>query len=375
MEKSLKRVFPLAQDSFWPSDLIKRAADIVLSIVALALLAPFLCVIAVAIKRDSAGPVFYRGARVGRRGSIFSILKFRTMYETPESYSGPRVTAHDDPRVTPLGRWLRNTKLNELPQFWNVLKGEMSLVGPRPEDPGIALKWPRAVWDEVLSVRPGITSPASVLYHSEEALLSTHDVFRQYVQELAPDKVRLDQLYVRHRSFCLDLDTLLWTMLIMIPRVRSHEPPEQLLFVGPITRFVSRYVNWFVADFLVALTAVGLTGILWRLERALNIGWPRAIAVAFGLALLFSITGTVLGVNRITWLKAAPRDGYDLLVAWAMAATIAFTANLLTGVLPSGLVLIASVLALAGFVAVRYRSRLATGLVSCIMRQRAKARE
>ena len=311
---------------------------------------------------------------MGRKGNIFNILKFRTMYETPESYSGPRVTAHDDPRVTPLGRWLRNTKLNELPQFWNVLKGEMSLVGPRPEDPGIALKWPRAVWEEVLSVRPGISSPASVLYHNEEALLSTQDVFRQYIQTLAPDKVRLDQLYVRHRSFCLDLDTLLWTMLIMIPRVRSHEPPEKLLFVGPITRFVSRYVNWFVADLLVALAAVGCTGILWRVERALNIGWPKAIAAAFGLALLFSITGTVLGVNRITWLKAAPRDGYDLLVAWAMAAMIALTANLLTGVLPSGLVLLASVLALAGFVAVRYRSRMATGLVRCIIRRRAKAR-
>ena len=91
----------------------------------------------------------YRGAPHGKKkGNIFKILKFRTMYESPESYSGPRVTAHDDPRVTPLGRWLRATKLNELPQFWNVLKGEMSLVGPRPEDPTIALGWPRAVWDE-----------------------------------------------------------------------------------------------------------------------------------------------------------------------------------------------------------------------------------
>ena len=123
---------------------------------------------------------------MGRGGRTFRILKFRTMYETPVSYSGPKVTAHDDPRVTPLGRWLRDTKLNELPQFWNVLKGDMSLVGPRPEDPDIAQSWPAAVRDEILSVRPGITSPASVLYRNEEALLCAEDVFRQYVARAEP---------------------------------------------------------------------------------------------------------------------------------------------------------------------------------------------
>ena len=91
------------------------------------------------------GPVYYRGPRVGRGGREFLILKYRTMYERPESYSGPPLTAQDDPRVTPIGRWLRRTKLNELPQLWNVLKGEMSIVGPRPEDPAIVKTWPRAI--------------------------------------------------------------------------------------------------------------------------------------------------------------------------------------------------------------------------------------
>jgi lipopolysaccharide/colanic/teichoic acid biosynthesis glycosyltransferase len=147
--------------------------DIAVSLAALVVLAPFLGLIATAIRRDSPGPAFYRGARTGRGGKVFKILKFRTMYEMPASYSGPKVTAHDDPRVTPLGRWLRSTKLNELPQFWNVLMGEMSLVGPRPEDPTIVQNWPAPVRHEILSVRPGITSPASVLYRNEEALLCT----------------------------------------------------------------------------------------------------------------------------------------------------------------------------------------------------------
>lgn len=372
IEKGLGRVLPAIRDGSWLDVLIKRAFDVAVSLLALALLAPFWGLIALAIKRDSPGPVIYRGARIGRGGNIYRILKFRTMYETAASYSGPKVTAHDDPRVTPLGRWLRDTKLNELPQFWNVLKGDMSLVGPRPEDPAIALSWPEAIRDRILSVRPGITSPASVLYHNEEALLCSNDVFRQYVQEVGPDKMRLDQLYVRYRSFCLDLDTLLWTALILVPRVRSHEPPESLLFVGPITRLVRRYVNWFVMDLLVTLVAVAGTGLFWRALGSLNVEWPKDVAAALALALLFSVTGAVLGVNRVAWSKAVPGDVYDLLVAWALAALIACLADLLAGVLPLGLVVVASVLALCGFVAVRFRSRVVTGLLSYIMRYRIK---
>ena len=109
-----------------------------LLLLGLFLLSPFFGIIAWAIKRDSPGPIFYRGRRVGRGGKEFTILKFRTMYECPESYAGPCITAKDDERIMPLGRWLRDTKINELPQLWNVLRGEMSLVGPRPEDPEIA---------------------------------------------------------------------------------------------------------------------------------------------------------------------------------------------------------------------------------------------
>jgi lipopolysaccharide/colanic/teichoic acid biosynthesis glycosyltransferase len=343
IEDSLSRATPATRSRTWYRALAKRALDVAISLTALALLAPFLALIAAAIKRDSPGPAFYRGPRVGREGKVFDILKFRTMYETAASYSGPKVTCHDDPRVTPLGCWLRSTKLNELPQFWNVLVGEMSLVGPRPEDPTFAENWPTAVRDEILSVRPGITSPASVLYRNEEALLCAEDVFRQYAEEVVPNKLRLDLLYVRNCSFCLDLDTLLWTALIWVLKVSSYDPPERLLFVGPINHFVHRYVNWFVADFLVTLVAVGGMGLLWRVYGPLNVGWPACVAAALAIALLFSVTGAVLGINRIDWAKAAPQDVFDLLGAWTIAALLAFVANLLADVLPSGVVIMASV--------------------------------
>ncbi|HZW04014.1 MAG TPA: sugar transferase, partial [Anaerolineaceae bacterium] len=125
----------------WIDNVLRRGFDIVFAGLALILLSPFYLLIAFLIKRDSPGPVLYRGDRMGRGGKVFKILKFRTMYEDDRSYQGPRVTAQDDPRITPTGRWLRDTKINELPQLWNVLRGDMSLVGPRPEDPSIASRW------------------------------------------------------------------------------------------------------------------------------------------------------------------------------------------------------------------------------------------
>jgi lipopolysaccharide/colanic/teichoic acid biosynthesis glycosyltransferase len=351
-------------------DIVKRAFDIVVSLAVLILLSPFFGLIALAIKRDTPGPVFYRGNRFGRGGKPFNILKFRTMFETSESYSGPKVTAHDDPRVTPLGRWLRDTKLNELPQFWNVLKGDMSLVGPRPEDPLIAKTWPRGVGIEILSVRPGITSPATVLYRNEETLLTYRVVLQKYMQELGPDKMRLDQLYVRYRSFWLDLDTLFWTLLILLPRLGSYSPPEDLLFVGPITRLIQRHMSWLSIDMLVTLIALSFTGLARRAFGPLNVGWLKATGMTAGFVLLFSLIGAVFGVNRISWSKATFADAYDLLPPWISALVIALLVNHWLGVFSSALILIASALALCGFIFVRYRSRLVTALLSQIMRHR-----
>lgn len=141
----------------------RRMLDLVIAGLGILVLLPALLLLALLIKRDSPGPVFYWGERIGRGGRPFRILKFRTMYETTASYDGPRVTGQGDPRITPLGQWLRDTKINELPQLWNVLKGDMSIVGPRPEDRDFVAHWPADVRQVLLSVRPGITSPASIL--------------------------------------------------------------------------------------------------------------------------------------------------------------------------------------------------------------------
>ena len=321
-----------AQINLQVNDSIKRLLDILISVVVMVLFAPIFGLIAYGVKRDTPGPVFYRGKRIGRYGKYFTIIKFRTMHETPESYSGPKVTAEDDPRVTPLGRWLRDTKLNELPQFWNVFIGEMSLVGPRPEDPGIAKTWPREVWKEVLSVRPGITSPASVQYRDEENMLSTSKVMQKYLQELSPDKSRMDQLYVRYHSFLLDLDILFWTALIMVPIIKSYTPPEEFLFVGPVTRLIRRYVSWFTIDLLITFFAITFTGLLFRASSPLDVGWPIAVTMSIGFALLFSITGAIMGVNRIDWTKASNSEVFDLLPAWIIATILAFFVNYFLGI-------------------------------------------
>jgi lipopolysaccharide/colanic/teichoic acid biosynthesis glycosyltransferase len=370
--KGISTLFHLVQVSNWFSNLTKRFLDIGGSTLALVLLSPVFGLIALAIKRDSPGPVFYRGERMGRGGKKFNILKFRTMHETPVSYLGPKVTAHDDTRITPLGRWLRDTKLNEMPQFWNVLKGEMSLVGPRPEDPGFTKTWPEDVRKEILSVRPGITSPASVLYRNEESLLNARNVIQQYIKELIPNKIRLDQLYVHHRSFLLDLDVMFWTALIMLPKIGSSAIPEELLFVGPFSRLIRQHVRWFTVDLFVTFIAIGFTGLVFRLYSPLNVGWLRAILLALGFALLFSLTGAILGVNRIAWSTANYADALDLLLPWLIATAIAFFANLVLRFFPWELIIIASILALCGFVYSRYQSRLLTGFIGQLVRHWGK---
>jgi lipopolysaccharide/colanic/teichoic acid biosynthesis glycosyltransferase len=340
---------------------LKRLFDITISAAGLLLLSPMLGLIAVLIKLDSSGPVFYRGPRCGMGGKVFHILKFRTMHERPESYNGPRVTARDDPRVTRLGRWLRDSKLNELPQFWNVLIGEMSMVGPRPEDPQIARDWPEEVQREVLSVRPGITSPASVMFRNEEGLLNPGELMDTYMNAIQPSKQRLDQLYVRHHSFLLDLDTLLWTTLVMLPRLGRYVPPEERLFVGPMSRLIQRYVYWFLLDTMVMFGVIGLTGVVWRSFSPLNVGWPKAIWVAVGFSLLFSLTGALLGVNRIVWSRASTRDALELLPSFVVGIVAAVGIDLLLRkppLLPVGMVITAAALAFTGFVMVRYRTRL-----------------
>lgn len=349
-------------------DLSKRALDAVAAFFGLIVLSPALVLVGILIKRDSPGPVFYRGPRVGMKGKLFNILKFRTMYERPESHNGPRLTSKEDPRITPLGHWLRNTKINELPQLWNVLVGDMSLVGPRPEDPALIDARAVAARQEVLSVRPGITSPASVLYHSEEEMLSGADLMGTYLKEILPDKVRLDHLYVRNRSFASDLDVIFWTLAIFIPRLAKMSIPEGLLFAGPFSRLTHRYVSWFLLDFLIALTSVSVAGLLWRAQEPFNWGWEYMALLALGLALMFSAVNYLAGLDRIIWSRATAEDAIGLFFTAGLVTLAALVLNHLQETyhwsnfpaLPVELILTLGLMAQLGFISARYRLRLLT---------------
>lgn len=350
----------------WRGGLIKRTFDIILSGLGLLILSPLFLLIAIIIKRNSPGPVFYRGARLGRGDRAFFILKFRTMREESASYSGPPLTAEDDPRITPLGKWLRDTKINELPQLWNVLVGEMSLVGPRPEEPSLAQTWPLDVRAEVLSVRPGITSPASVLYRDEEKMLSVDRLMDTYLSDIMPSKLRLDQLYVRHRSLLLDLDVLLWTFLVVLaPNLRQHKPPEETLFWGPISRLGRRYINWFILDTFTTLIAFGLAGGIWRLSIAvLNIGLLNSILIAVAYSIVFSSIAALTGVQKIVWTSASAGDALELVPSTVLALLVALATNYWLTFLPTPLIFMASALAFCGYVFTRYRSRILTGVLT-----------
>jgi lipopolysaccharide/colanic/teichoic acid biosynthesis glycosyltransferase len=352
--------------SKWRSGFLKRAFDIFASALGLLFLSPLFGLLAIAIKRDSPGPVFYRGPRLGLGGKPFGILKFRTMREEAASYDGPRVTAEGDLRITPLGKWLRDTKLNELPQLWNVLVGEMSLVGPRPEDPELAESWPRELREEVLSVRPGITSPASVLFRDEEKLLSGRLLMETYLGDITPSKLRLDQLYVRHRNFLLDLDVLMWTLLVvLIPSLREKQPPEQYLFWGPISRLGRRYVNWFLLDTLTTLAAFGMAGVLLRLLIGpLDVGLLPALVIVVGFSVLFSAIAAAAGVQNISWANASASEALDLLPPVILSYLTALGVNIWLALLPNHILVIAALLAFGGYVVTRYRSRLLTGIIS-----------
>ena len=183
----------------------KRLFDMLGAAVGLVLLAPLLLGIALWIKLDSRGPVFFRQQRVGRFGAPFQIHKFRSMREDAP-LAGPQITVGADPRITRAGHFLRRTKLDELPQLLDVLAGSMSLVGPRPEVPRYVAMYPTEVRDKVLSVRPGITDPASIEYRDESTLLArAADPERVYIEQVMPAKLRYAAEYVDHMSLINDL--------------------------------------------------------------------------------------------------------------------------------------------------------------------------
>ena len=185
----------------------KRTFDVVTATAGLIILSPVIAVIAIAIKRGSKGPLVYRGTRVGMNGEPFHMLKFRTMVVDADKIGGSS-TPEDDPRVTPIGKTLRKYKLDELPQLLNVLKGDMSFVGPRPQ-----VQWAVDLYTpeerEILKVRPGITDEASLKFSNEaEILKGSKDPDKDYIEKIHPEKMRLSLDYVRNRSFSGDISII-----------------------------------------------------------------------------------------------------------------------------------------------------------------------
>lgn len=195
----------------------KRGLDCVVAALGLVLLAPIFVVVALLVKVFSAGPVFYFQDRVGRNGKRFKIVKFRSMFEGADK-RGLAITSSIDRRITPIGRIIRRFKFDELPQLWNVLKGEMSLVGPRPEVPCYVETYSPAQ-RRVLTVRPGITDPASIAYRREQELLATQtDPDRYYRDVVLPDKLNRNLEYLDRISLSHDLCLAMLTTFSMFSR-------------------------------------------------------------------------------------------------------------------------------------------------------------
>ena len=195
--------------------MIKRSFDIVFALVGLVVLSPVMILIAVLIKLDSRGPVFYRGVRVGIRGNLFRVFKFRTMVVDAEKIGGSS-TPDDDTRITRTGKILRKHKLDELPQLLNVLSGEMSFVGPRPEVQHYVNMYSEKE-KVILSIRPGITDWASLWNPDGGAILAgSPDPERTYLEKIRPEKIRLQLEYLSKRSFSTDMTIIFQTLAAIV---------------------------------------------------------------------------------------------------------------------------------------------------------------
>ena len=203
----------------------KRLFDLLWTVVGLALLWPVFVVLSLIIALGDGGPVLYRQARVGKGGRVFRMLKFRTMVVDADK-AGSLLTVGRDPRTTPVGRWIRRLKLDELPQLWNDLRGEMSLVGPRPEVPRYVALYTAEQW-RVLDLVPGITDRASIKYRDESELLArASDPQTVYVSQILPDKIRLNLEYAAHATVWTDFLVVLSTLGHMVrPAPRSGAEP------------------------------------------------------------------------------------------------------------------------------------------------------
>ena len=351
---------------------MKRALDILLSATGLVLLTPVFAAVALGLRREGSGPVLFRQVRVGRGFRPFHILKFRTMVPGADRM-GPGITPGRDPRVTPFGAFLRWTKLDELPQLWNVLRGDMSLVGPRPELPQYARMF-EDDYREILRVRPGITDLASLAYRDEAGRLDHEpDPERAYVESILPDKIRLARTYVSRASFGYDLKIIGETLLLLTFPSRALDRLLErfaaahrqvalvvqvalaaaanllamwLIYDGGLTQETLslvllalptllavrtlwhvvfhldrdrwRYVGMREIGDVVAATALG-TGTFWLITQLVPVfqGYPRAIVIVDGVLCLLLLSGARIVRRGLCALRERTYDTRSALVVGA----------------------------------------------------------
>jgi lipopolysaccharide/colanic/teichoic acid biosynthesis glycosyltransferase len=215
---------------------VKRLFDIVFALIGLIAISPICLIAAIAIRLSSAGPIFYHAERIGKDRKPFRMLKFRTMHVNS---GGPVITALGDSRIFPIGSFLRTLKIDELPQLLNVLSGEMSIVGPRPEDPSVVSAHYTSWMLETLRVRPGITSPGAVYYYTQgEKLVDHANPEVSYVDRLLGPKLAIERAYMEHPSFWGDILVIAKTLLAIVaaavgahPNLSKREIAEALRWV------------------------------------------------------------------------------------------------------------------------------------------------
>lgn len=319
--------------------LLKRTLDIAAAALGLLLLAPLLALVALLIKLESPGPVFFRQTRVGRFGEPFRIFKFRTMAHAPQR-GGPQLTVEGDERITRVGAVLRRTKLDELPQLIDVLRGTMSLVGPRPEVPRYVAHYPPEDRERVLSVRPGITDFASLRYRDENALLArAADPEREYIDVILPSKLRYALDYIDHGSVAGDLRVLGLTLRTVF----TPSSPLPRSFIAMADSKIWSRLDRVMSDLqprrrLMAGVVDGLTVLAcWHLTYLFRLGFERwqpgrpsyDDAVSVGVVATYLVFLALTGASRGMWRYFGFDDLKRITTACLMAGLLCAAAVLM----------------------------------------------
>ncbi len=349
---------------------MKRLIDVVAALVGLVILGLPMLILGLIICWDSPGPALYRARRLGRGGKIFTMYKFRTMVSDAARY-GAVITAHGDSRITRVGRWLRAGRIDEWPQLLNVLCGDMSLVGPRPETPE-CLPYYDQRQREILQLTPGITGLTQICYRNEEAILGADNTFERYVQLLLPRKLELDRVYMQQQSLYLDI-AIIWATLnsrakglyqqiadaypdlVMVPELSAQGEDVSMT----TTRKFMPIAGHVVLDILFVLLAYA-TAFQLRIQD-----WQPSdehrIAIA-GMALLYVLCGAFFGIYQRLWARASLYEVFVIIKTVGMSTVVILLANVFwpgsTARLSTLAILIGGMFAMVGFVATRYHWRL-----------------